>query len=180
MKSRLVKYYSYCTGPHAGLKNSYCTVEKSTVTQTSWKGGFIYQHPQNRKFYIYYKADAYEECTSVRRKPVLRTRASTKIFKKATCSFYQESTGLALTPEPLSNSSKDPLKLPEVQVEPWGTLRSIPWQSFGLSFPRQVFPGSSLPTPEGKRVSLCILRSPSSSWGLLVASARQSGMIQSL
>ena len=102
-----------------------------------------------------------------------------KSLKKATRSFYQESTGLSLTPEPFSNSSKDSLKLPEVQVEPWGTLRSIPWQSFGLSFPRQVFPGFFSAYSWGKRVSLCILRSPSSSWGLLVASAGQSGMIQS-
>ena len=36
------------------------------------------------------------------------------------------------------------------QVEPWGTLRPIPWQSVALPFPRQVSPGSSLPTHEGK------------------------------
>ena len=40
------------------------------------------------------------------------------------------------------------------QVEPWGTLRPIPWQSVALPFPRQISPGSSLPTPEEKGLSM--------------------------
>ena len=67
-------------------------------------------------------------------------------FLRRACSETQS------TPEPLSNSSTPKQTPPEARAEQWGTLRPINFsrESFDSSFPRQVFPGCSLPAPERK------------------------------
>ena len=99
--------------------------------------------------------------TSVRRKPVLRTRASTTSFKKAIIrSFYQEPIGLSLTPERLSNSS---LSTTQASHQSLSAMRRadvlIYWISRPLLVPCQVPRVSALPNSQGSSPSIHWLHS---------------------